>query len=79
MNSPTISQKAPYPVEVNAGEKYYWCSCGLSANQPFCDGSHQGTKFVPIEFEASESRQLFFCGCKHSGEQALCDGTHARL
>lgn len=79
MSSPIISQKAPYSVEVTAGEKYYWCSCGLSAKQPFCDGSHQDTKFVPIEFEASESSKLFICGCKHSGAVALCDGSHTTL
>ena len=66
MTDPIIVQKAPYPVEVVAGKSYYWCACGKSAKQPFCDGSHADTEFLPIKFDATETRRLFFCGCKHS-------------
>ena len=79
MVDPTIAQKAPFAVEVEAGKSYFWCACGRSANQPFCDGSHQGTDFVPVKFDALESKQMFFCGCKHSNQKPLCDGSHNRI
>ena len=79
MTDPTIVQKAPYPVEVVAGKSYYWCACGKSAKQPFCDGSHADTEFLPIKFDATETRRLFFCGCKHSQKPPLCDGSHNAL
>jgi CDGSH-type Zn-finger protein len=66
-------------VEVEAGKSYYWCSCGRSASQPFCDGSHKGSDFAPVRFEATESKTVYFCGCKHSASPTLCDGSHARL
>lgn len=76
---PKISQKAPYPVEVEAGKNYFWCSCGQSANQPFCDGSHKGSDFAPVKFEATEDKRVFFCGCKNNGDGPLCDGSHKAL
>ena len=76
---PDIAQKAPYPVDVEAGKSYYWCACGKSARQPFCDGSHKGTDYAPVKFDATESRKVFFCGCKHSAKSPMCDGSHARL
>lgn len=79
MSNPEIPQKTPYPIEVEAGKKYFWCACGKSANQPFCDGSHQGTDFVPTPFEAEASKTVFFCGCKHTEGQPLCDGSHNKL
>jgi len=79
MTNPDIPQKAPYPVEVEAGKKYFWCACGKSDNQPFCDGSHQGSDFTPLSYEAGEDRTLYFCGCKHSQSAPLCDGTHKGL
>jgi CDGSH-type Zn-finger protein len=66
-------------VEVEAGKIYYWCSCGQSANQPFCDGSHKGSEFTPVKFEAVESKTVYFCGCKHSANKPFCDGSHAKL
>ncbi|MEJ6707282.1 MAG: CDGSH iron-sulfur domain-containing protein [Amylibacter sp.] len=78
-DAPNIAQKAPYPVEVEAGKSYFWCSCGQSSNQPFCDGSHKGSEFAPVKFEATEDKKVFFCGCKHNGEGALCDGSHKGL
>lgn len=74
-----IAQKSPYAVEVEAGKSYWWCSCGKSASQPFCDGSHKGTAFAPVEHKATESGTAYFCGCKHSARAPLCDGAHAQL
>lgn len=79
MTEPAIAQKAPYAVEVEAGKSYWWCACGKSARQPFCDGSHKGGPFTPVEHLATESGTAYFCGCKHSGKGALCDGTHKKL
>ncbi len=79
MSEPTIAQKSPYPIQVEAGKSYYWCACGLSANQPFCDGSHKTTDFTPVKFEAAESKTVYLCGCKHTANPVFCDGTHARI
>lgn len=79
MTEPVIASKTPYPVEVEAGKKYFWCSCGKSAQQPFCDGSHQGSEFTPLPFTADADKTLYFCGCKHTGKAPLCDGSHAGL
>ncbi|MDZ7684984.1 MAG: CDGSH iron-sulfur domain-containing protein [Gammaproteobacteria bacterium] len=79
MAEPEIARKGPFGVEVEAGKKYFWCACGKSENQPFCDGSHADTSFLPIKFEAQESGKVFFCGCKRSGDMPLCDGTHNSL
>ncbi|MDP6374835.1 MAG: CDGSH iron-sulfur domain-containing protein [Pseudomonadales bacterium] len=79
MSDPRIAQKAPFAVDVVAGEKYFWCTCGKSCNQPFCDGSHQDTAFTPVKYEADDDRTVYFCGCKHSEKAPLCDGTHADL
>jgi CDGSH-type Zn-finger protein len=77
--TPNIAQKAPFPVEVEAGKTYFWCACGQSAKQPFCDGSHKGSGFAPIKYTAEESKKVFFCGCKHSAKAPLCDGSHKAL
>ncbi len=79
MAEPEIAQKAPYPVEVEAGKKYFWCACGKSASQPFCDGSHKDTEFTPLPYTAEEDRKLFFCGCKKTEKSPLCDGSHNNL
>lgn len=76
---PHIARKAPYAVTVEAGKSYWWCACGQSRNQPFCDGSHKTTPFTPIEYKAERSETVWFCGCKHSGNKPLCDGTHKKL
>ena len=78
MEKPKIAQKAPYVLDLEPGT-YYWCSCGKSNNQPFCDGSHKGTKFVPEKVEITEAKKVALCGCKHSKNGAYCDGTHAKL
>jgi len=79
MSEPKIAQKGPYPVELEAGKSYFWCSCGLSANQPFCDGSHKTTDRTPVKFDATESKTVYLCGCKHTANPVFCDGTHATL
>lgn len=78
-DAPKIAQKAPMPIEVEAGKTYFWCSCGQSSKQPFCDGSHKGSEFAPLKYEAEADKKLFFCACKHSKNAPLCDGTHSKL
>lgn len=78
-DAPIIAQKSPLPIEVEEGKSYFWCSCGKSSKQPFCDGSHKGSEFAPIKYTAEASKKVFFCGCKHSAKQPLCDGTHKGL
>ncbi len=77
--SPTIAQDSPIPVEVEEGKSYFWCSCGQSKRQPFCDGSHKGSRFEPVKYTAEASKKVFFCGCKHTSKQPLCDGSHSKL
>lgn len=79
MPAPNIAQKAPFGVEVEAGKTYWWCACGDSKRQPFCDGSHKGTGLAPVQFECTQSRTVWFCGCKHSLKPPLCDGSHSSI
>lgn len=79
MPEPVIAQKSPYAIEVEAGKSYFWCACGRSRAQPFCDGSHKGSGFAPVKFNADKSRTVYFCGCKNTGKSPLCDGTHNGL
>lgn len=79
MSTPIIAQKSPIAVDVEAGKTYYWCSCGKSAMQPFCDGGHKGSGFSPTPYTAEKTGKVYFCGCKHSGNGALCDGAHKSL
>lgn len=79
MAEPEIAQKSPYAVNVEAGKTYYWCACGRSKNQPFCDGSHKGTGFSPVSFTAEKAEKVFLCGCKHSAKKPFCDGGHKKL
>lgn len=74
-----IAQKSPYATEVEQGKTYYWCACGRSKNQPFCDGSHQGTGLEPKAFTAEKTGTLYLCGCKRSANPPICDGTHQSL
>lgn len=78
-DTPHIAQKGPYPVDLEAGKTYFWCSCGQSKNQPFCDGSHKGSSFNPVKFTAEVSKTAYLCGCKHTGKQPFCDGSHKTL
>ncbi len=77
--TPEIAGRAPLPVDVEAGATYWWCACGRSKSQPFCDGSHKGTGVTPMKVDIAEARTVAWCGCKHSGNKPFCDGTHARL
>ncbi|MEE4250332.1 MAG: CDGSH iron-sulfur domain-containing protein [Alcanivoracaceae bacterium] len=79
MDKPGIASRTPFPVEVEKGKTCFWCSCGLSDNQPFCDGSHQGTGRTPIKYTAERTKIVFFCGCKQSASAPVCDGSHSRL
>ena len=63
-------------VEVEKNKSYFWCSCGLSSKQPFCDGSHKNTEFSPVKFIADETKKMFFCTCKQTNNQPFCDGSH---
>ena len=78
MDLPKRASDTPYPIDVEAGKEYYWCSCGLSNNQPFCDGSHKGTSFSPVKFSASKAEKIYFCGCKQTQKPPLCDGSHSK-
>jgi CDGSH iron-sulfur domain-containing protein 3 len=73
------AQMNPYPVTVEAGRKYFWCACGRSASQPFCDGAHKGTGIAPIPFAAEKAEELWFCGCKATKTAPFCDGAHNSL
>ena len=79
MQKPTVAETQPIAVEVEAGKVYWWCACGRSKKQPFCDGSHSGTGITPVMYECTESKELWFCGCKATGNKPFCDGTHAKL
>ena len=79
MTEPVIARKEPFTVDVEAGKTYHWCRCGLSSNQPFCDGSHKETSFSPLTFTAEKSKRVYLCGCKRSGKAPFCDGTHKNL
>lgn len=71
--------KEPVAIEVEGDKTYWFCECGKSSKQPWCDGSHSGTDFVPSEWTAPKSGQMYFCQCKLSGKTPLCDGTHAKI
>lgn len=78
MEKPKTAQNMPYVQDMEPG-KYYWCACGQSNNQPFCDGSHQGTSFTPIVEEIKEAKKVAWCGCKMTGNKPYCDGSHSKL
>ena len=75
MSQPNICQRSPLVQKVEPGT-YWWCACGLSKTQPFCDGSHKGTEFSPSKVEITEAKQVAWCMFKHSQNGAHCDGSH---
>ncbi len=79
MSKPKIAAREPVAVDIEPGRKYFWCRCGLSATQPYCDGSHVGTDFQPLEFEVKEKKRMYLCRCKHTKNEPQCDGTHTKL
>jgi CDGSH-type Zn-finger protein len=79
MATPNIAQKAPYETKVETGQSYWWCACGMSKKQPFCDGSHKGSGFTPVEYKATQSITVYFCGCKRTSKRPMCDGTHSKI
>ena len=78
MPEPVIAQKSPFVQKAGAGT-FWWCACGASKKQPFCDGAHKGTGFTPVKYDATETKTAYFCACKHSANPVLCDGSHAKL
>lgn len=76
---PKIAGKAPIPVELEAGKRYAWCTCGESSKQPLCDGSHKGTEFNPHIFVAEENKTCYMCTCKRTNNDYACDGSHKAL
>lgn len=78
MTDPVVARNGPYPLELEPGE-YWWCACGRSSSQPFCDGSHAGTGIAPVRMEIAEKSQVFLCGCKYSATPPFCDGAHELL
>ena len=78
MSKPNIAQLSPFVQKCQPGE-YWWCACGLSKTQPFCDGSHKGTAFAPRKVDLTVEKTVAWCGCKHTQNGAFCDGTHSKL
>ena len=80
MENPNIPQKKPYKIKVEKDKTYFWCSCGLSKNQPFCDNSHKKKGiFKPVKYLAKSDKVVFFCGCKITQHQPFCDNSHTKL
>jgi len=78
-DEPVIAQKGPYQIDVEQGRAYFWCACGRSAKQPFCDGSHAGTTLSPLRFVAETTGTVNLCGCKSTDDKPFCDGAHNML
>ncbi len=79
MDKSIIAEKSPIKVKLEKDKTYYWCACGRSSNQPFCDGSHKPTTITPIAFKANETVEKHLCRCKQTSNAPYCDGTHAKL
>lgn len=79
MTDPEIGGTEPVAVEVEEGKMYWWCTCGRSDSQPFCDGSHKDTDFIPQGWEAPKTGKVFLCACKRTAKGPFCDGAHNTL
>ena len=80
MGNPATPQKSPYKVKVEKDKTYFWCACGLSRQQPFCDGTHKKDgKYKSIKYLAEESKEIYLCGCKMTKHPPLCDGSHSKF
>lgn len=79
MTKGAIAAKAPIKVDVEAGKDYFWCACGQSKNQPFCDGAHKGSEFRPVKWSSEKDEAKWFCACKQTNGQPFCDGSHKAL
>ncbi|WP_193213550.1 CDGSH iron-sulfur domain-containing protein [Luteolibacter marinus] len=75
---PRVCDNKPIGLEVEPGV-HWWCSCGHSSHQPFCDGSHKGTGMQPVKFETTAKTTVWWCLCKHTKTPPLCDGTHKKF
>lgn len=78
-SNPPLSNRQPIRVSLEKGRKYFYCTCGLSKTQPFCDGSHAGTGKAPHAFVAEKDGDAWLCQCKQTGNAPFCDGTHSKL
>lgn len=78
-DDPVVAQKSPYQVDLQEGRAYFWCRCGRSKSQPFCDGSHEDTGIEPLRFVAPNSGTFNLCGCKGTDDEPFCDGSHNML
>ncbi len=78
MSKPIIADTKPVVLDLEPGD-YYWCSCGKSTKQPYCDGSHQGSEFTPVKFTLSEAKKVALCLCKYTKDAPYCDGSHTQL
>lgn len=79
MKLPICAQATPYPHEAEEGKTYCWCTCGLSQNQPFCDGAHKGSDMKSLRFTPEKSETIYLCGCKQTKNPPYCDGSHSEV
>ncbi len=79
IEKPIIAETTPAKADLKAGEKYFWCACGRSSTQPFCDGSHRGSSMTPVAVTVEEDTEAFLCRCKATANRPYCDGSHTRL
>ena len=79
MSEPVVAQKSPIKQELEAGQSYFWCSCGYSEKQPYCNGAHKEHGMAPMKVDSDKDQTVFFCGCKQTKTPPYCDGTHSSL